>query len=101
VERAANRREILSRVFQRFGRPGARRETHPAGRAVGHDVHRAQTVAAIERRRDLASRRARAVQHDSLDAWTQIAEDRLQSADGGIDEKDFGATARSLIVRAR
>jgi hypothetical protein len=98
MERAANRREIPRRVFQRFGGPIARHETHPAGRAVGHDVHRAQTVAAIQRRRDLPSRWARAVQHDSLDAWTQIAEDRLQSADGGIDEKDFGAAASSLSV---
>ena len=54
--------------------------------------------AAIQRRRDLPSRRARAVQHDSLDAGTQISEDRLGSGDGGIDEKDFGAGGGSQRV---
>ena len=61
-------------------------EADPSRLAVGDDVDRVKTVAAVERGGDLLRHRAGGVEEDRLDLGAQVVEDRLDVRDAGVDE---------------
>ena len=85
-ERPADRGEILCFIGQSPGRPFARAEAYAAGGAVRDHMHGVETAAAFERGGDLARRRARGVEDDCRNPRPQIAEDRVETGDAGIDK---------------
>jgi hypothetical protein len=56
---------------------------------VGDDVQRVEAVTAGDGRRHLPRGRADGVEEDRLDFGAQMAEDRRDVGDAGVDEEDF------------
>jgi hypothetical protein len=56
---------------------------------VGDDVHGVEAVTAGNGRRDLMRGRADGVEEDRLDLGAQMAEERLDVGDAGVDEEDL------------
>ena len=71
---------------------------------MGNDVHGVEVATAGDGRRDLARGRADGVEEDRLDLGAQVAEERLDVGDAGVDEEDLAARLAiagcSEVVRA-
>ena len=83
---------------ERFGRPLARREDDPARRAVRDDVYCVEVMMGRENRRDLPRRRTQLVEHDRLDPRPHACENRVEIADAGINEKEFGGARHGEVL---
>jgi len=72
-------------------------EADPTRLAVGDDVDRVKTVAAVERGGDLLRHRAGGVEEDRLDLGAQVVENRA-SSDGSAPQPEL-LPSRSEMVR--
>ena len=92
-KRPADRRQILGVLRQSRGRPFARGEAHPPGRAMRDHVHGLEAAPTAKRLGHLAGRGALGIEHDRFDVRAQAFEKSRQIRDRGINEQNFGSTA--------
>ena len=90
AECRADRGEVVGLPGQGGRRPLAAGEAHPPRGAVGDNVDRVEAAAVRHRRRDLARRRPRRIQHDRLHPRANAREQRGDVGNGRINEQKLG-----------